>query len=164
MTAIPSTRLITIFGGSGFLGRHIVRALANDGWRIRVAVRRPNVANFLKPMGRVGQIQLLKTNVNDDAAVDAAMKGADAVVNLVGVLYQSGNQNFRGCMPKPLSGSRKRRRHVVSGGCCTCRRWERTRSRRRCMRGRRRMESNACGRRFRARRFFRAVGRVRAGG
>jgi NADH dehydrogenase len=96
MTAIPSTRLITIFGGSGFLGRHIVQALANDGWRIRVAVRRPNVANFLKPMGRVGQMQLLKTNVNDDAAVDAAMKGADAVVNLVGVLYQSGNQNFRG--------------------------------------------------------------------
>jgi NADH dehydrogenase len=95
MTAIPTTRLITIFGGSGFLGRHIVRALANDGWRIRVAVRRPNVANFLKPMGRVGQIQLLKTNVNDDVAVDAAMKGADAVINLVGVLSQSGAQNFR---------------------------------------------------------------------
>ena len=95
MTAIPSTRLITIFGGSGFLGRHIVRALANDGWRIRVAVRRPNVANFLKPMGRVGQIQLLKANVNDDASVDAAMKGADATVNLVGVLTQRGSQNFR---------------------------------------------------------------------
>ena len=94
MTAIPSSKLVTIFGGSGFLGRHIVRALANDGWRIRVAVRRPNVANFLRPMGRVGQIQLLRTNVNDDAAVDAAMKGADAVVNLVGVLYQSGSQGF----------------------------------------------------------------------
>ena len=95
MTAIPSTRLVTIFGGSGFLGRHIVRALANDGWRIRVAVRRPNVAHFLKPMGRVGQIQLLKTNVNDDASVDAAMRGADAAINLVGVLVSSGSQNFR---------------------------------------------------------------------
>jgi len=55
MAAIPSTRLVTVFGGSGFLGRHMVRALANDGWRIRVAVRRPNNALFLQPMGRVGR-------------------------------------------------------------------------------------------------------------
>jgi uncharacterized protein YbjT (DUF2867 family) len=95
MTAIPSTKFITIFGGSGFLGRHIVRALAKDGWRIRVAVRRPNTAHFLRPMGRVGQIQLLKTNIADDGSVDAAMRGADAAVNLVGILAPSGSQRFR---------------------------------------------------------------------
>jgi NADH dehydrogenase len=95
MTAIPSDRLVTIFGGSGFLGRHIVRALANDGWRIRAAVRRPNLANFLLPMGRVGQIQLLKANVRDDNSVDGALRGAHAAINLIGILSQSGTQNFR---------------------------------------------------------------------
>src|SRR5262245_44952927 len=94
MTAIPSTRLVTIFGGSGFLGRHVVRALANDGWRIRVAVRRPNNALFLKPMGRVGQIQLMKANVNNEESVRAALTGADAAINLVGILFQSGRQRF----------------------------------------------------------------------
>ena len=95
MTAIPSTKLVTVFGGSGFLGRHIVRALANDGWRIRVAVRRPNTAHFLKPMGRVGAIQIVKANIRDEPSVDAAMKGADAAINLVGILFQSGSQRFR---------------------------------------------------------------------
>jgi len=95
MTAIPSTKLVTIFGGSGFLGRHIVRALANDGWRIRVAVRKPNSAYFLRPMGRVGQIQFVKANLRDEDAVQAAMKSADAAINLVGILVQSGAQNFR---------------------------------------------------------------------
>src|SRR5262252_6368424 len=94
MTAIPTSKLVTIFGGSGFLGRHIVRALAAEGWRVRVAVRSPHTANFLRPMGRVGQIQLLKVNVLDDAAVDAAMRGADAAINLVGILSQSGTQRF----------------------------------------------------------------------
>jgi uncharacterized protein YbjT (DUF2867 family) len=94
MTAIPSTRLVTIFGGSGFLGRHMVRALADDGWRIRVAVRRPNNALFLRPMGRVGQIQLVKANVTNEETVRAALKGADAAINLVAVLHQSGNQRF----------------------------------------------------------------------
>ena len=94
MTGIPSTRLVTIFGGSGFVGRHMVRALANDGWRIRVAVRRPNNALFLRPMGRVGQIQLVKTNVHDEEAVRAALKSADAAINLVGILYQTGSQRF----------------------------------------------------------------------
>ena len=94
MTAIPSSKLVTIFGGSGFLGRHIVRALANEGWRVRAAVRRPNTANFLRPMGRVGQVQIVKANVRDDAAVDAAIRGADAVINLVGILSQSGSQRF----------------------------------------------------------------------
>jgi NADH dehydrogenase len=94
MTAIPSTRLVTVFGGSGFLGRHMVRALANEGWRIRVAVRRPNNALFLRPMGRVGQIQIVKANVQNEETVRAALKGADAAINLVAVLYQSGNQRF----------------------------------------------------------------------
>jgi uncharacterized protein YbjT (DUF2867 family) len=94
MMAIPSSKLVTIFGASGFLGRHIVRALANDGWRIRAAMRRPNTAHFLTPMGRVGQIQLFKANVTDDAAVDSALRGADAAINLVGVLYQGGSQRF----------------------------------------------------------------------
>ena len=94
MTAIPTTRLVTIFGGSGFLGRHIVRALANDGWRIRVCVRRPNNALFLAPMGRVGQIQIVKANVQDEEAVRIALKGAEAAINLVGILYQSGSQRF----------------------------------------------------------------------
>ena len=94
MTGIPSTRLVTIFGGSGFLGRHMVRALANDGWRIRVAVRRPNNALFLRPMGRVGQIQIVKANVQNEEAVSAALRRADAAINLVAALYQSGNQRF----------------------------------------------------------------------
>jgi NADH dehydrogenase len=94
MTAIPKDRMVTVFGGSGFIGRHLVRALANDGWRIRVAVRRPNVAHFLKPMGRVGQIQIVKANVRNDTAVQAALRGADAAVNLVGILSQGGRQRF----------------------------------------------------------------------
>jgi uncharacterized protein YbjT (DUF2867 family) len=94
MTSIPTARLVTIFGGSGFLGRHIVRALAKDGWRIRVAVRRPNTALFLTPMGRVGQIQIVKADVRDDASVLMALRGADAAINLVGVLYQSGSARF----------------------------------------------------------------------
>jgi NADH dehydrogenase len=94
MTEIPQDRLVTVFGGSGFLGRHVVRALANDGWRVRVAVRRPNVAHFLKPMGRVGQIQILRTNVRNDAQVEAALRGADAAINLVGILAQRGRQRF----------------------------------------------------------------------
>ncbi len=88
------TSLVTVFGGSGFLGRHAVRALAGAGRRVRVCVRRPNLANYLVPMGRVGQIQLVKTNVLDADAVRAAIHGADAVVNLVGILYQSGHQHF----------------------------------------------------------------------
>jgi len=94
MTGIPSSKLVTVFGGSGFLGRHIVRALANGGWRIRVAVRKPNLAHFLTPMGRVGQIQLLKTNILREDSVRAALREADAAINLVGILYQTGNQRF----------------------------------------------------------------------
>jgi NADH dehydrogenase len=92
-TPIAANRLVTVFGGSGFLGRHVVRALAKDGWRIRVATRRPNSAHFLKPMGRVGQIQLLRCNIADEDDVEAAFAGADAAVNLVGTFAQWGAQS-----------------------------------------------------------------------
>jgi uncharacterized protein YbjT (DUF2867 family) len=86
--------LVTVFGGSGFLGRHTVRALAKAGYRIRVAVRHPNLGNFLPPMGTVGQIQIVKANVEDEDQIVAAVRGADIVINLVGILYQSGHQRF----------------------------------------------------------------------
>lgn len=86
--------LICIFGGSGFIGRHMVKALARTGARIRVASRRPNEAMFLLPAGNVGQIQLFAANVRDDASVAAAVKDADVVINLVGILYQRGEQKF----------------------------------------------------------------------
>jgi NADH dehydrogenase len=82
-----SGRIVTVFGASGFLGRHIVRALAKDGWRIRAAVRHPELAEFLRPMGMVGQIQPFKADLGDAASVAAAVRGADAVVNLVGIMH-----------------------------------------------------------------------------
>ncbi len=87
-------RLITVFGGSGFIGRNLVRDLAAEGARLRVAVRRPNEALFLKPLGDVGQIQIVQANVRNAASVAAAVEGADAVVNLVGILFEAGNQKF----------------------------------------------------------------------
>ena len=86
--------VVTIFGGSGFVGRHAVQALASAGYRIRVAIRYPNQAHYLPPMGTVGQIQLMKCNVRDADAVAHAVHGADAVVNLVGILYAGGGQTF----------------------------------------------------------------------
>jgi NADH dehydrogenase len=94
MTAIADDRLVTIFGGSGFIGRHVVRALAKSGWRIRVAVRRPDLAFHLQPLGRVGQIHAVQANVRYPDSVARAAEGADAVVNLVGILYKSGKQTF----------------------------------------------------------------------
>lgn len=88
--------VVTVFGGSGFLGRHTVQALARAGYRIRVAVRYPNLAAYLPPMGTVGQVQLLKCNVLDEAAVARAVQGSDAVVNLVGILYPAGGQTYEG--------------------------------------------------------------------
>ncbi len=87
-------RLATVFGGSGFVGRYIVRQLARDGWRVNVAVRDAEYAKFLKPMGDVGQVTPMAVSIRDKAAVAAAVSGAEAVINLVGVLYESGNQNF----------------------------------------------------------------------
>lgn len=89
-----STPLVTVFGGTGFVGRHTVRALAKAGWRIRVAVRYPNKGFFLPPMGTVGQIALVKCNVREAEQVAEAVRGADAVINLTGVLVSSGEQSF----------------------------------------------------------------------
>ena len=86
--------LITVYGGSGFLGRHVVRALAKRDYRIRVAVRRPELANFLQPLGRVGQIHAVQANLRHAPSVDAAARDAEAVVNLVGILAEGGKQRF----------------------------------------------------------------------
>ncbi|WP_045388809.1 complex I NDUFA9 subunit family protein [Falsirhodobacter sp. alg1] len=88
------TKLVTIFGGSGFVGRYVARRLARDGWRIRIAVRRPNEALFLKPYGAVGQVEPVFCNIRDDASVHSVLAGADAVVNCVGILAPSGRNGF----------------------------------------------------------------------
>lgn len=87
-------KLVTIYGGSGFVGRYIARRLAKQGWRIRVACRRPNEALFVKPYGVVGQVEPVFCNIRDDASVAAAMLGADAVVNCVGTFDRGGKNNF----------------------------------------------------------------------
>ncbi len=86
--------VITVFGGSGFIGRHLVQRLARRGWRIRVAARHPDAALFLKPLGDVGQITPVAANLRHAGSISAAVTGADAVINLVGILYQSGRQRF----------------------------------------------------------------------
>lgn len=89
-----ANRLATVFGGSGFLGRHIVRALARKGWRIRVAVRRPDLAAFLTPLGGVGQIQPVQANVRFPGSIAAALEGASAAVNATGVKAERGAQTY----------------------------------------------------------------------
>jgi len=86
--------VVTVFGGSGFLGRHVVRTLAKRDYRIRVAVRRPELAGHLQPLGRVGQVHAVQANVRHPPSVDAAMRGAAAAVNLVAILSESGPQTF----------------------------------------------------------------------
>jgi NADH dehydrogenase len=88
------TGLVTVFGGSGFLGRHVVKRLAVQGALIRVAVRAPQSARFLQPMGGVGQISIVPCNVRDNASVVSAVRDARAVVNLVGILAERGRQRF----------------------------------------------------------------------
>jgi NADH dehydrogenase len=92
ITEVP--KLVTVFGGSGFVGRHVVRALAKRGYRIRVGCRRPDLAFHLQPLGNVGQIQAVQANVRVRWSVDRVVEGADHVVNLVGILYESGKQKF----------------------------------------------------------------------
>jgi NADH dehydrogenase len=87
-------KLAVVFGGSGFIGRNVVRELAKRGWRVRAAVRRPHHAQFLRPMGVVGQVQLFQANVRHRPSIERAIKGADAVINLVGILHQQGSQRF----------------------------------------------------------------------
>jgi NADH dehydrogenase len=90
--------LVTVFGGSGFLGRHVVRALASRGYRIRVAVRRPDLAFHLQPLGRVGQIHAVQANLRYPDSVTAALRDADIAVNLVGILFERGRQHFDAVM------------------------------------------------------------------
>jgi uncharacterized protein YbjT (DUF2867 family) len=85
-----NANLVTVFGGSGFLGRHTVRALARAGWRIKVATRHPNSAFFLRPLGSVGQIDFVKCDVADAESVAHALKGSNAVINLTGILFEKG--------------------------------------------------------------------------
>ncbi len=88
------SKLVTIYGGSGFVGRYVARRMAGEGWRVRVAVRRPNEAMFVKTYGVVGQVEPILCNIRDDASVALAMQGADAVVNCVGVLNELGKNEF----------------------------------------------------------------------
>ncbi len=91
-----SEGLVTVFGGSGFLGRHLVAQLARSGRPVRIAVRRPEKALFLKPMGSVGQIDLVQANLRHEGSVVRAVEGASSVVNLAGILFQAGAQRFDG--------------------------------------------------------------------
>ena len=86
--------LVTVFGGSGFLGRYIVRALTAKGWRVRVPLRRPHTANDLRVIGGVGQVQLVQANLRYERSVRRAVEGSDAVINCVAVLYEAGKQSF----------------------------------------------------------------------
>lgn len=89
------SKLVTIYGGSGFVGRYVARRLAREGWRIRVAIRHPNQALFVKPYGAVGQVEPVFCNIRDDESVRAVMAGADAVVNCVGTFDARGRNNFQ---------------------------------------------------------------------
>lgn len=92
----PSSKapIVTIFGGSGFVGKYIARRMAKKGWRVRVAVRRPNEAIFVRPYGNVGQVEPVQANIRDDASTARAVQGADVVINCVGILYENSRQKF----------------------------------------------------------------------
>ena len=92
--ALADKGLVTVFGGSGFLGRQVVRALLKRGWRVRAAVRRPDLAGYLQPLGMVGWVQPIQANLRYRWSVDRAVEGADAVVNLVAILSPSGRQSY----------------------------------------------------------------------
>jgi len=115
--------LVTVFGGSGFVGRHVIRSLAKREYRIRVAVRRPELAGYLQPLGRVGQIHSVQANLRYPASVEAAMRDSAVAVNLVGILTQSGAQTFeavqvRGAetVAKTAAGAGARMVHVSAIG------------------------------------------------
>ena len=94
LSPLAPDALVTVVGGSGFLGRYIVQRLAEAGYRVRVAVRRPEFAMFLKPLGELGQIQLVRGDIGSDAQMAAAFAGASAGINLVGILDEKGGQKF----------------------------------------------------------------------
>ncbi len=90
--------IVTIFGGSGFIGRYVTQRMAREGWRVRVAVRRPNEAGFVRPYGSVGQVEPIQANIRDEASTRRAIAGSHAVVNCVGLLGETGKQTFRAVM------------------------------------------------------------------
>ena len=125
MTETPTSndRLVTIYGGSGFVGRHAVRAFAQRGWRIRVAVRRPELAFHLQPLGRVGQIHAVQANLRYPDSGARALEGAEVAVNLVGILYERGRQSFEavqaagaGAVAKAAAAAGTRLVHVSAIG------------------------------------------------
>lgn len=91
---VQSTRIVTIIGGSGFVGRYVVRLLAQKGWRIKIVCRHPELAGFLQPLGGVGQINAVAGNIRDTRSLRRAIEGSDAIVNLAGILSPSGAQTF----------------------------------------------------------------------
>lgn len=91
----PDYKVVTIFGGSGFIGRHIVQRLAKRGWRLRIAVRHPSKAQFLKPLGDVGQIAPIRCDVAEEGSIATVLAGTDHVINLVGILAEGGSQRFK---------------------------------------------------------------------
>lgn len=118
--------LVTVFGGSGFLGRYVVRALARRDYRIRVAVRRPELAGYLQPLGRVGQIHSVQANLRYPASVEAAMRDSHVAINLVGILAESGRQTFdavqatgAGTVAKAAAAAAARMVHVSAIGADT---------------------------------------------
>jgi NADH dehydrogenase len=115
--------LVTVFGGSGFIGRHVVRALAKRDYRIRVAVRRPELAGHLQPLGKVGQIHAVQANLRYPASVEAAMRDSHAAINLVGILAEGGAQTFdavqgagAGAVAKAANAAGARMVHVSAIG------------------------------------------------
>lgn len=109
-------KLVTIFGGSGFVGRYIARRMAREGWRVRVACRRPNEALFVRTYGTVGQVEPVFCNIRDDASVRAALAGADAAVNCVGTFDAGGANNFDAIQTE---GAGRIARLAAEGGLAT---------------------------------------------
>src|SRR5712692_11800477 len=115
--------LVTVFGGSGFLGRNVVHALCKRDYRIRVAVRRPELAGHLQPLGKVGQIHAVQANLRYPASVEAAMRDCQIAINLVGILTESGGQTFdavqaegAGAVAKAAAAAGARMVHVSAIG------------------------------------------------
>jgi uncharacterized protein YbjT (DUF2867 family) len=108
-----ATPVATIFGGSGFIGRYIVERLAKRGWIMRIAVRRPDQALFLKPLGDIAQIVPMAANIRHERSVAAAVQGVDVVINLVGLLHESGRQRFNAVH---VEGVRRLARAAASAG------------------------------------------------
>lgn len=123
MTMIGRDSIVTVIGGSGFIGRYVVEKLAHHGCLIRVAVRRPDRALFLKTAGDVGQITPIPVNIRDQESIDVAVAGSQAVINLVGILYQAGAQRFATVQVASPARPRRPGRRIS----CICRRSARIR-------------------------------------